>query len=54
MTAGLREAMDNVRRSVAVLAARVREVYRARALINTVVVSGIALYDPFLVQGAGS
>ncbi|MGW0211534.1 hypothetical protein ACWDZ8_39390 [Streptomyces sp. NPDC003233] len=30
MTAGLREAMDDVRRSVAVLAARVRDAYAAR------------------------
>ncbi|WP_240002934.1 hypothetical protein [Streptomyces sp. OspMP-M45] len=30
MTAGLREAMDNVRRSVAVLAARVRAAHAAR------------------------
>ncbi|MFF1649864.1 hypothetical protein [Streptomyces sp. NPDC058240] len=30
MTAGLREAMDNVRRSVAVLAARVRDAHAAR------------------------
>lgn len=30
MTAGLREAMDDVRRSVAVLAARVRDAHAAR------------------------
>ncbi|MFG2630374.1 hypothetical protein [Streptomyces sp. NPDC048473] len=30
MTAGLREAMDDVRRSVAVLAARVRDAHTAR------------------------
>ncbi|MFJ4569075.1 hypothetical protein ACIP4U_36565 [Streptomyces caelestis] len=33
MTAGLREAMDDVRRSVAVLAARVREAHAARVWI---------------------
>ncbi|MGW1189268.1 hypothetical protein [Streptomyces sp. NPDC002559] len=32
MTAGLREAMDDVRHSVAVLAARVRDAHAARAL----------------------
>ncbi|MEU7088899.1 hypothetical protein [Streptomyces achromogenes] len=30
MTAGLREAMDDVRRSVAVLAARIRDAHAAR------------------------
>ncbi|MFD3700030.1 hypothetical protein ACFWUZ_28565 [Streptomyces sp. NPDC058646] len=33
MTAGLREAMDDVRRSVAVLAARVRDAHAARIWI---------------------
>lgn len=34
MTAGLREAMDDVRRSVAVLAARVRDVHAARVWVS--------------------
>jgi hypothetical protein len=40
MTAGLREAMDDVRRSVAVLAARVRNAHAARVWLPGAVAAG--------------